>query len=96
MSTIKNIVDELGALKAQIAILEARESEIAKILKARGAGVNEGPLFDANVIVADRNSVDWKAIALKLEPSRQLVTAHTSTSTVVTLKVTARLNRQVA
>lgn len=82
-------VDELGALKAQISALKKRHDLIADELKAQG-GVIEGDLFAATVIVAERESVDWKAVAAKLAPSRQLVQAHTAVAEVVTLKVTAK------
>jgi hypothetical protein len=82
--------DTLGMLKAQIAELET----LAKIEHARlvalGTGAHEGNIFRATVSVAARESVDWKAIAEKLEPSRQLVTAHTSAKDVTTVRVVAR------
>ena len=40
--------------------------------------------------IADRETIDWRAIAEKLAPSRQLVTAHTSAKTVTTVRVVAR------
>jgi len=84
-------VDQLGNLKAQIAELQTKAKAIEASLKA-GGGVarTSGMFFDANVFEQTRTSIDWESIAKKLEPSRQLVTAHTSESTTLVLKVTAR------
>ena len=90
MKTELNAVDVLGSLKAQIADLTAQAKVIEAGLKAAGPGRTEGVLFDANVFTQSRETVDWKAVAEKLEPSRQLITAHSSTAEVLVLKVTAR------
>ena len=42
-------VDRLGALKAQIAALEAEADAIAESLRAQGKGLYEGSLFKASV-----------------------------------------------
>ena len=82
--------DALGFLKAQIADLKAAaEIEHARLV-AMGVGAHDGETFRASVSVADRDSIDWKAIAAKLEPSRQLVTAHTETKAVTTVRVHSR------
>jgi uncharacterized protein with ACT and thioredoxin-like domain len=82
--------DALLALKAQIADLES----LAKIEHARlvamGAGAHEGEIARASVSIAERETIDWKAIAAKLEPSRQLIFAHTSAKEVTTVRVVAR------
>jgi len=83
-------VDQLGNLKAQIAELQTKAKAIEASLKAGGVARTSGMFFDANVFEQTRTSVDWEAIAKKLEPSRQLVTAHTSESTSLVLKVTGR------
>jgi hypothetical protein len=82
--------DALGALKAEIANLEIRAKAEHARLVAMGAGAHEGEIFRATVSVAERESIDWKAISAKLEPSRQLVTAHTSAKEVTTVRVVAR------
>ena len=82
--------DALGFLKAQIADLEkAAKAEHARLV-ALGVGAHEGETFRATVSVADRETVDWKAVAEKLAPSRQLITAHTSAKEVTTVRVVAR------
>lgn len=83
-------VDKLGELRAAMAVLKAEADALELKLKKAGGGVYAGQLFDANVIVANRETVDWKAVAAKLNPNRQLVTAHTKHAVVVTLKVTAK------
>jgi len=85
-----NPVDALGELKAEIAKLETLEKALRDEIAALGAGAHDGNLFRASVSIADRESTDWKAIALKLEPSRQLITAHTSAKSVTTVRVVAR------
>lgn len=92
MVTIPNIhpADALGALKAQIADLEIRAKAEHARLVAMGAGAHEGFAFRATVSIADRETVDWRAVAEKLKPSHQLVTAHTSAKEVTTVRVVAR------
>jgi len=85
-----NPVDALGELKAQIANLEKLEKTLRDQIAAQGAGAYEGELFRASVSVAERETIDWRAIAEKLSPSRQLITAHTSAKEVVTVRVAAR------
>ena len=81
-------VDELGLIQAQIAELRVLEKALkGAILQS---GDTEGDLFKATIIEAERRSVDWKAVANHLEPSYQLVRAHSKTTDVVTIKVTAR------
>jgi hypothetical protein len=100
--------DILGALKAQIADLEAR----AKIEHARlvvmGAGAHEGDLFRATVSIADRTNIDWESIAKTLKPSLkqtreywspqtvELVDGNTATKPVTTVRVAARRNNVAA
>lgn len=82
------VVDELGRIQAQIAELRIREKELKGEIFATGD--TEGDLFKAAIIEAERRQVDWKAIAQKLNPSHQLVRAHSVTKTVTSIKVTAR------
>jgi hypothetical protein len=100
--------DALGALKAQIADLEARAKlEHAKLV-ALGEGAFEGDLFRATVSVADRNTIDWKAVAQSLKPSLkqtreywspqliEIVDGNTETKPVTTVRVAARRNNVAA
>jgi len=88
--------DSLGFLKAQIANLESLAKVEHARLVAMGAGAHEGNTFRATVSVAERESVDWRAICEKLAPSRQLVTAHTSAKEITTVRVVARTGALLA
>jgi hypothetical protein len=82
--------DRLGQLKAEIACLEElAELERAKLI-ALGTGPHEGHLFRASVSTTTRETIDYKAICAKLKPSYQLVTAHTSSKSVTTVRVASR------
>jgi len=87
---MSNPVDSLGFLKAQIADLEKQAKAFHAQIVAMGVGAHEGDIFRASVSVADRETIDWRAVAEKFEPSRQLVTAHTSAKEVTTVRVVAR------
>ncbi len=83
-------VDELGAIKAQISALKAREDELKEELIASGEAEAEGTLFRAAITQTSRTTTDWKAVSQKLEPSRQLITAHTTEVSAVVVRVSAR------
>jgi hypothetical protein len=82
--------DMLGILKARISEYELQAEAARAQIVALGEGAHEGLLFRASVSIADRDTVDWKAIAAKFSPSRQLVTAHTTTKSVTTVRVASR------
>ena len=82
-------VDRLGELRAELKTLKNEAATIEAFLKREGAGRYDGDLFCATVTESQRTTVDWKAVAAKLEPSRQLVSAHTSTTDVITLRLSA-------
>jgi hypothetical protein len=76
---LARMVDDLAATKAQIAELQEHESVLKQALVATGLEAIEGTLHRATVSHCEgKVTVDWAAIAAKLEPSRQLVAAHTS------------------
>ena len=72
-------VDTLADIRAQIAELKAREDTFKAVLIAAGHPAIDGTAHRAAVIQETRTSTDWQAIATKLNASRQLITAHTST-----------------
>ena len=79
LQVLQTVVDELGLLLADKAVLVKREEELKSILRGAGVSPVEGQLFRATVATpAPTEVVDWKAIAERLEPSRQLITAHTT------------------
>lgn len=74
------LVDELLSIKASIAELEAREKELKDCLIASGQTSIDGILARASVSYCDgREKIDWQTIAQRFNPSRQLITAHTTT-----------------
>ena len=95
--------DALLALKARVADLEVLMKVEHARLVAMGAGAHDGDIARANVIIAPRNTIDWKSIAQTLKPSLALprakwsdqicdmVDANTSTTSVTTVRVAARL-----
>lgn len=85
-------VDRLAVIKAQTAALAAEEKELKTLLAESGETVIEGTLHRAAVSqCAGRDSIDWAAIAARFNPSRQLITAHTSTGEpFYTVRVSAR------
>lgn len=82
------LVDQIGALKAQLAPQLAVLKLLEDKLKAEGLGRYLGHQFEANVFEQERNTLDTAACRAKLSP--QFVAAHTTTSISTILKVTAR------
>lgn len=74
------LVDELAQIKADAAELATREADIKRAIIALGLPNIEGTLHRATVSTQTRTATDWRAVAEKLKPSRQLIAAHTSTS----------------
>ncbi len=87
---VTGLADELGTIRAQMADLKDREREIRNTLIEAGVKTLEDDTFRALVVESMRTLIDWKAIAAKLEPSRQLVTAHTEEKEVIPIRVSAR------
>ena len=84
------IVDQLGAVKAQQAATKRIADGLIKQLIDAGVTEADGAVFRATVSTHDVESIDWKAIAEKLNPSRQLIVGNTSTASRTTVKVVAR------
>jgi hypothetical protein len=84
------MVDQLGCVKAQIATLEKEEKRLRDAIAELDCDAIDGELFRATVSHSEVAAVDWKTIAEKCEPSRQLVAAHTELKDRVTVKVVAR------
>jgi hypothetical protein len=90
LPSVGDLVDELGTVNAELSDLEKRKGRLRDALIAAGVSEGEGTLFRATVSHSDVTKVDWKAVAEKCEPSRQLIAAHMSTSPRVTVKVVSR------
>lgn len=89
VSTDAKMADELGSLRAEIKVLQDQAKKIETLMKASGKDVFEGDLYCVTVVHQDRKAIDWKSIAGKLNPSRQLVQAWTKVNEVVSVRVTA-------
>jgi hypothetical protein len=89
---LADIVDQLLSVKASIAELEQRERELKDCLIASGQTSIDGMLARASVSYCEgREKTDWQTIAQRFNPSRQLITAHTTTGQPFhTVRVTAR------
>lgn len=86
------LVDRLGFVKAQIADLKQEEQRLSEELIATGETAIDGTAYRAAIsLVEPRKSTDWKAVAEKLNPSRQLLAANTKWSAgYVSVRVSAR------
>ncbi len=87
---VAGLADELGFIRAQMADLKNREKDIRDIMIASGVKALEDDTFRALVVESIRTMIDWKAVAAKLKPTRQLVTAHTTEKEVISIRVNAR------
>ena len=83
-------VDRLGVLHAALAEMKREAETLRAELEDAGLDNIEGQLYKVNFAqVAGRTLTDWKTIAERLNPSRQLIAAHTTTgapSTRLTIK----------
>ena len=86
------VVDRMATIKAQIAALKDEENELRDTLIDSGLSTIDGTLHRASVShCAGRTTINWQSIALHFKPSRQLVTAHTSTGEpYYTVKLSAK------
>jgi hypothetical protein len=74
------MVDQLGALDATVKALTKQADTLKAQIKLHGPDRYIGSEFSALVFESEGRTVtDWRAIAEKFEPSRQLITAHTVT-----------------
>lgn len=86
---IAGTVDRLAFIKAQIAALQTEETALKQTLiktaERLGRDTLLGTTHRATVAHTEgRITVDWKTIAERLNPSRQLITAHTTQGEPVT------------
>jgi hypothetical protein len=90
-AALAQLVDELAAIRAQIADLKATEETYRAELIAAGVTEADGTLHRVTISQTSRSVTDWQTIAEKFEPSRQLIAAHTKqTAPTFTVRITAR------
>lgn len=87
-TNLTSLIDSFGVLKAKMAELAIEEKALKAALAELDPGAYEGELFRLSISVADRDNLDMKAVREKLSP--QFIAAHTTTTSVRTLKVSAR------
>lgn len=85
-------VDELATIRAQIADLKAKEETRRLYLIAAGVTEADGTKHRVTISTTYKVSIDWKTIAERLNPSTQLITAHThkAEEPTYTLRLTGR------
>ena len=75
-------VDRLGQLAADAAAIKLEADRLRTELEDAGLSEIHGTSYRANFAACKGKTLtDWKTIAAKLKPSRQLIAAHTSTGT---------------
>jgi hypothetical protein len=94
MTNLSKIIDDLGALKAAIANLEAEEKALKQALADLPAGAYEGEVFRLSISETERETLDMKAVREHL--SRQFIQAHTNVTAVRTLRVASRNGKALA
>lgn len=78
------MVDQLGALDAHIKALTKQAEALKATIKAQGPERYMGASYSALVFESEGRTVtDWRSIAEKFNPSRQLITAYTVTGDAV-------------
>jgi hypothetical protein len=76
---LAHTVDRLAQLKAQIAELREQEAQLKEILIASGESAIDSVMYRATISdTKPRDKVDWESIAMKFNPSRQLIRAYTT------------------
>jgi hypothetical protein len=85
---LASLVDELGAVKADIAALQEREKELIAKLKLTGLAEINGSLFRATVSTSDRETVKTKELREAL--GEDLIAPFLSSTSVTTVRVAAR------
>jgi len=81
-------VDELGAIKAQIAELTKRESALKATISASGYAELDGSWFRATVSLSERATLNSERVKGFLTPAQ--IVACTQIAEVTTVRVTAR------
>jgi hypothetical protein len=91
---VKNIIDQLGRVKATISDLAAREKELRQQLielaDQDGASELDGELFHVVVSHYTMTTVSWKSVAEAMEAPESLITANSAETEVTKVTINAR------
>ena len=91
---VKNIIDQLGRVKATIADLSAREKELRQQLidlaDQDGSSELDGELFHVVVSHYTMTTVSWKSVAEAMKAPESLIAANSSETEVTKVTVNAR------
>ena len=92
LDVLGGVADRLGQIKAQLADLKKEEAELKDTLIDSGLAVVEGSFYRVAVSESEgKTLVDWRTIAEKFSPSRQLIKGNTSVGEAYfTVRVSAR------
>ena len=92
LDVLGGVADRLGQIKAQLADLKKEEAKLKDTLIDSGLAVVEGSFYRVALTESEgKVLVDWRTIAEKFSPSRQLIKANTSKSEAYfTVRVSAR------
>jgi hypothetical protein len=85
-----DIVDQLAQIRAQIADLKCAEESFKAMLIASGHKAIDGTAHRATITNVPRTVTDWRAVADRLNPSPQLIRAHTTTGAAPTIRISGR------
>ena len=91
--TTAELVDALGEIKAELAALAEQEKEIVDQLKAKGAAIYQGGLFEANVFASTSSKLDKERLCKKHKLMSRWIEECTTTKPTLICKVTARVQR---
>ena len=84
------IADAIGDARSQLAQAKDRLAFLENLLKADHVRQVNGSRYRVTIAYDIATSrTDWKAVAVKMQPSRQLVTAHTR-QTITPSRVTCK------
>jgi hypothetical protein len=96
--SVDSMINEYGAVHAEITRLTKIKDQLSKEIKALGAGTYETPIYKGLVFpVSGKETTDWHSVAIRFceinhidfAPSSQLVSAYTKrTDDSLSLKVT--------
>ena len=94
-STLSLRVDKLARIRVEIERLEEDAKRVSHLisLEIQPGEHAESEFFDAVRVAGEKKQTAWKAIAEKLNASRQLIAAHTKKQPFDYIRVTAKKSK---